>query len=345
MKNTCLGALLLTLSIFSSCQKDAATQTTPTNIPVSSVNLKSLASTATSKYKVSAPIVLNGVNNITISGDSINVNGGSTIGITIINCKNIHITKSKILNSTNRGIWVWGSTNVLIDSCYISNVSVGIYAHASQQVRVYSNQLLNMKGPAGSFIQFDNITGGYNRICYNNCEDVIGSGTNPNPNAGDGISLYQSNGASTDPIYVIGNSIRGGCTQTGSKGMAGIVAGDLGGSYQVITNNTLVNTGYVGIQMQGGSHISIVTNSIYSDRLPWSEVGLVSANYSGLPSSSNTITGNKVNWNSGYVSCGCNFHRDTAYKANNNPMPTGWKSNTVNAAITSSILPAALIKQ
>ena len=345
VKNVCFGAIVLTASLFASCQKDSTSGSSNSPAIPSNVKLTSLATTTTSKYKVSGPIYLNGVNNITINGDSINA--GSSIGITLINCKNIHITKSRIQNGTQRGIFVSACTNVLIDSCYISNVALGVYAHDSFQVRVLNNQLLNMKGPAGSFIQFDNISGGYNRICYNKCEDVVVNGSYPN--AGDGISLYKSNGSLTDQIMVLGNSIKGGCTNTGASGMAGIVAGDLGGSYQDIENNTLVNTGYVGLQMQGGSHITIKNNSIYSDRLPWSGLGLCSANYSGTPSNYNTITGNKVKWQSGYALCGCNFERDTVFKAgsgsNLNVMPTGWKANIVNASLTSSILPASLVSQ
>ena len=345
VKSICFGAFILTASLFASCQKDALNGNTSSEAVPTNIKLTSLAATQTSQYKLTAPIVLNGVSNITISGDSIN--GGSSVGITLINCKNIHITKSKIMNGTQRGIFVSSCTNVLIDSCFISNVAIGIYAHDSFQVRVMSNQLLDMKGPVGSFIQFDNITGGYNRICYNKCEDVIVNGSNPN--AGDGISLYKSNGSPTDQIMVLGNSIRGGCTNTGASGMAGIVAGDVGGSYQDIENNILVNTGYVGIQMQGGTNITIKNNQIYSDRLPWSGLGLCSANYSGLPSNNNTITGNKVKWNSGYALCGCNFERDTVYKAGSgsstNAVPTGWASNTVNAPLTSSILPTVLITQ
>jgi hypothetical protein len=78
--------------------------------------------------------------------------------------------------------------------------------------------------------------------------------------------------------------------------------------------------------------------------VPWSGLGLGSANYSGSPSNNNTITGNQINWHAGYLNM---KQRDTSYKAaNNNAMPTGWKSNTVKSTtITASILPAVIIKQ
>jgi len=229
---------------------------------------------------------------------------------------------------------------VLIDSCFISNVSAGVYAHRGSSVRVNYNQFFNMVGPfpSGNFVQFNNIIGSYNRISYNKCEDAPSTS-----GAGDGISLYQSSGLSTDQLYVVGNWIRGGGTNTGSSGMAGIVAGDVGGSWQNINGNILVNTGYVGIQQQGGSNISINNNSIYSANLPWSGAGLVSANYSGTPSTNNTIGNNKVNWYAGYYS----IQRDTVWKpgsgSNSNARPINWDTNIPNASINASILPTTII--
>lgn len=338
----CFALLLLSASVISSCQKDSSV-TPDANLTdnASTSNLTSLATTTTTKkYKLTAPIYLINASNITISGDSIN--GGLSIGITLINCTNIHITNSKIMNSpTQRGIWVSNCTNVLIDNCYISNVATGVYAHDSRQVRVLNNQFLNMRGLWGNFILFDNVSGGWNRICYNKCENVKGIA---NINIGDGINLYKCNGLATDQIFVLGNWIRGGGQTTGGSGMSGIVGGDLGGSYQDFEDNILVNTGYVGLQVQGGTHITVKNNKIYSDLLPWSGLGLGSANYSGSPSNSNTITGNKVNWKAGYLN---QKQRDTCYKAaNKNTMPTGWKSNTVKASdISASILPTTMIKQ
>ena len=318
------------------------------NLSKNSLKSSSANTTAstTTIYVATKPIVLSSASNVTISGDSIN--GKSLVCITLNNCTNIHITKCKIMNSTIRGILLNSCTNILIDSCFFTNVSVGVYAHLGTQIRILSNDFLNMRGPipAGNFVQFNNVTGSGNQINYNKCEDIIGAGTNPNPNGGDGISLYQSNGTAASPIQVYGNWIRGGGTNTGVLGMAGIVAGDVGGSYQDIENNILVNTGYVGIQAQGGTFITIMHNQIYSDQLPWSGVGLASANYSGVPSSNNTIAYNTVNWKAGYLSMG---QRDTTYKAGSgtsaNALPTGWSTNTVKATITPSILPVALIKE
>lgn len=296
-------------------------------------------------YVATKPINLNGAHDITISGDSIN--GKYSVCIQLTNCYNVHITKCKIMNSTQRGINLQNCTNVLVDSCFFTNVAVGVYAHFGNQIKVNYNEFLNMRGPlpAGNFVQFNNVNGPGSQINYNKGEnEITGTGNNPNPGGGDGLSLYQSNGTAASPIQVYGNWIRGGGTNTGSLGMSGIVAGDVGGSYQDIENNILVNTGYVGIQAQGGTNITIQYNKIYSDLVPWSGLGLGSANYSGTPSYNNTIAYNQVNWLAGYLNM---KRRDTNYKAgsglNSNAKPIGWNTNIVNASINASILPAQII--
>ena len=169
---TTIGIISVFLStlFISSCQKE---NTQTPNINAFNINNLSPLATAAKppKYKLTAPIYFINASNIVITGDSIN--GGSNVGITLINCANVHITKSKIMNApAQRGIWVSNCTNVLIDSCYISNVGTGVYAHDSRQVRVLSNQFLNMKATWGNFVEFDNVSGGYNRINYNKCENV-----------------------------------------------------------------------------------------------------------------------------------------------------------------------------
>ena len=300
-------------------------------------------------YVAKKPITLSSASNVTISGDSIN--GKRSVCITLNNCNNIHITKCKLMNSTTRGIFLNNCTNILIDSCFITNVAVGVYAHSGSGIRVVSNDFLNMRGPlpAGNFVQFNNVSGAGNQINYNKCEDIVGTGPNPYPQGGDGLSIFQSNGTAASPIQVYGNWIRGGGTNTGTQGMAGIVAGDVGGSYQDIENNILVNTGYVGIQQQGGSYMTITHNTIYSDLLPYSGLGLGSANYSGVPSVGSTIAYNTIEWKAGYALCGCNFERDTAYKpgsgVNSNARPIGWNTNIVKASLGPNILPVNLISE
>ncbi|HTD99611.1 MAG TPA: right-handed parallel beta-helix repeat-containing protein [Mucilaginibacter sp.] len=287
------------------------------------------------RYVATAPINLNGKSNMTIRGDSIN--GGTAMCLHLTNCSNIHITRCKFQNSKERGIRLDNCTNITIDSCYFTKVADGVYAFkCTGGIKVNYNQFLNMVGPVprGHAVQYNNCSGGGNTINYNQSEIVNGTGPNPNPEVGDIINLYQSNGIPTDPIRMYGNLLRGGGTATGSMGMAGIVAGDVGGSYQDIENNRLVNTGYVGIQIQGGTHITVKYNQIYSDLLPWSALGLGCANYSGAPCNNNTVAYNQVNWQAGYLNM---KRRDTCFKPGTGATlcarPTGWETNIVNAPL------------
>jgi len=296
-------------------------------------------------YTLVKPIYLIGQNNLTISGDSIN--GKSAACIALLNCSNIHITRCKLMNSSSQGIYLYNCTNVLIDSCFFNNVSAGVFVHIGSNIKVLNNEFLQMRGPfpAGNFVQFNGVTGGGNQINYNKCEDVLGAGTNPNPGAGDGLSLYQCNGIPTSPIQIIGNWIRGGGTNTGSMGMAGIVAGDGGNSsWQVIKNNILVNPGYAGIQVISGSNISVKYNQIYSAKFPWSGVGISSSNYTNTPASNDTIAYNTIYWLAGYLNMG---KRDTVWKPHVttilNPRPVGWDTNITNSPINGSILPLSII--
>jgi hypothetical protein len=230
-------------------------------------------------------------------------------------------------------------TNVLIDSCYISNVRAGVYAiSCTGQIRVQYNQMRNMQGPypAADFVQFNNVSGANNRIIGNKLENIQGQ-SNPE----DAINLYRSKGVPSDPILISGNLIRGGGPSlTGS----GITVADNGGSYETVQNNIVVNSGYGGINCAGGDHITIINNSIYSQSFSWSGFGLGSNNYTTTPTFNNTTTNNKVNWIAGHWG---GYRRDTVYRAgsgvNYNPMPTGWNANILAAPISASILPAVLI--
>ncbi|MDB5136828.1 MAG: hypothetical protein JWP37_3431 [Mucilaginibacter sp.] len=217
-------------------------------------------------------------------------------------------------------------TNILIDSNYIGNVATGVYAYQSQTIQVKSNQMKNMTGPLwrGQFVQFNSVTGGGNVVGYNKCENIQGES-----NCEDGISIYNSSGLSTDPINIIGNWLRGGGPSTTGSG---ITLGDQGGSYIVAQNNIIVNTGYIGMHVAGGTNIQMLNNTIYSGAFAWSHLGLGSGNYSGKVSSNITISGNKVNWNPINI-----------YYQAGSVMPTGWGTNVSNAAISASVLPTTLI--
>jgi len=297
----------------------------------------STSSTSTNfVYKASAPISLSNQSNITISGDSINVGNGGTVGIKLTNCTNVHITKCKVMNSTNDGIQLNNCTNVTIDTCFITNVRAGVNAMYSTTVKVNNNQFLNMNGPfpSGNFVQFNNVNGGGCQINYNKCEDVVGVAQHPQ----DGLSVYQSNGLPGDSIMVIGNYIRGGQVLHDSGGAAGIVLGDVGGSYQVARYNILVNPGSVGAQVQGGSHIKMDHNTIYSSPTTYSVVGIAYGNYSGASSSDVTMSYNSIRY---YQTSGAEL--DEWWDASTATQPQGWTTNILQANISASILPSVII--
>jgi len=285
-------------------------------------------------YKATSPISLSNQSNITISGDSIN--GGSSVGIRLSNCNNVHITKCLIQNTTNDGIQLSNCTNVIIDSCFITNVRAGVNAMQCKTVKVNSNQFLNMNGPfpSGNFVQLNNVSGGGIQVNYNHCEDIAGIAQHPQ----DGISIYQCDGLPGDSVQVIGNWIRGGQIQNDSGGGAGIVLGDVGGSYQVARNNIVINGGFVGMQVQGGTHIKMDHNTIYGISTPYSNCGLCYGNYSGASSSDIYMGYNKVKF---FQKSGAEM--DAWWDPSSAFQPDGWNTNILKANIDASILPSVII--
>lgn len=323
-------ALVLTSFFTTSCQKESATAP-DVNLQSKTITNASTASFAAVKslYVVTKPITLTGAKNITIRGDSIN--GGTVPCITLNNCTNIRITHCKLINSKTLGIYITGCTYIHIDSSFVGNVSTGVYAVNSKSIQVQYNQMKNMQGPfpRGAFVQFDNVSGGDNRVTGNKLENILGQ-SYPE----DAISMYKSNGLPTDNIYITNNWIIGGGP---SKSGGGIMLGDNGGSYQVAESNILVNPGQYGMAVSGGTHMQITGNEIYGKAQSFTNVGLYYWNQSGLPSSSITINNNKVNFTSG------TYGINNSYIGSGNATPTGWSTNIWNASINASMLPANII--
>jgi len=285
------------------------------------------------KYKISGPISLNGISNMTISCDSINCNNTNVIGIKLTNCHGIHITYCKIYNSRANGIYLYNCSNITIDTCYITKVSTGVNVSTSSRVIIEHNQMKNMMGPypSGQFVQFNKVSGASNKVTNNVFENTMGS-SDPE----DAISMFMTNGTAASPVMISGNWIRGGGpSATGG----GINLGDDGGSYQIAENNILVNPGQYGIAVSGGTNMEILNNKIYAVRSTFANVGISVWNqYTNISASSGiTVSGNNVNWtNSGGIS-------NPAWNNGNCGTVTGWSSNTWRANITSSILAATII--
>ena len=251
-------------------------------------------------YIRSRPIEYRNKNNVTIKNLSIDVAGESEICINLINCQNVHITRCRLINTASYAINLYNCRSITIDSCYISNVGFGVYAvNGCAKIKVNANQILNVNGINSSLlghaIQFNGVSGGGNQINNNRIENIAGQALHPH----DQINVYKSNGLPGDSIQVMGNWIRGGQQNLWpdkNSGAAGIVVGDVGGSYQVCRNNIVVNGGRIGIQAQGGRHIKVDHNKIYGAKLPITQVGLAWGNWSGLPTSDVVYACNKVKW-------------------------------------------------
>jgi hypothetical protein len=273
------------------------------------------------------PINVNGAHNFTISGKSII--GSSVPLITLVNCYDVHITRNKLGNSTAVGIYLINCRNITVDYNLISNVSTGVYVENSNGggINISHNEFKNMQGPMprGQFVQFNTVSGSRNSISYNKGENIFGR-SNPE----DGINLYRSNGTPSSPIAIVGNWIRGGGP---SKSGGGIMLGDNGGSYQVASNNILVNPGQYGMAIAGGDHIAIINNTVYGRAQYFTNVGIYIWGQSGQHCTNAVIRQNKVR----FINAG-NVENDN-WLGTGESLPEGWGSNTWGAHIDASVLP------
>ena len=338
MKYPILKIIIFIISIFSfaSCNNTGIIEPILTGIIPIAVNTNPKDSTTqhkdstiTTQYKASGPIVWDGINNKTISYLEIRNVAGHCIKLS--NCSNIIIQNCKLSHSTGEGVYLSNCTNVSVTNCFMDSVESGVVADVCSSIQVTHNHVKNVLGPMprGQMVQFGNVSGTNNNISYNDCENISGQ-SHPE----DVISLFESNGTTSDPIKVIGNWIRGGGPSTSG---GGIMTGDMGGSYVLVQDNILVNPGQYGITISSGHDITIKNNKIYSDKLPFSNIGLSAyKQYSTVDTYSNTILNNEVNFTNkdGVL--------NNMWNAGNCGPITGWSSNVYNSNLNSSILPASI---
>lgn len=297
------------------------------SIPVHSIT----ASLNSTFYTQSDVINLDGAHDITISGKTIA--GGSVPAITLSNCHDVHITQNSLTNSTEVGIHLYHCYNITVDYNYIANVSTGVYVDhpTGGGTVVNNNQMLNMQGPfpRGQFVQFNTVKGAGNQIKYNKLQNILGKSSSQ-----EAINLYMSNGTASSPIQVVGNWIKGGGPNSAS---GGIQLGDTGGSYEVASDNILVDPGQMGLSISGGDHISFINNTVYAKAQYFTNVGIVVWGQAGYAVTNATVSGNKVNFTNSV-----NVENDN-WIASGNPTPAGWGTNSWGANIGSSILPSNII--
>ena len=276
-------------------------------------------------------IRLTGAHDMIIKGK--NISGGPAPCIILNNCYNITIIHNKLSAPLQTGISLYNCYNIKIKYNQFANVSTGVYAENVPRGRIIvnNNQFLNMQGPypRGQCVQFNNVNGPGNEICFNKCENIAGK-SNPE----DAINLYKSNGTATKPIIVKGNRIRGGGP---SRSGGGIMLGDNGGSYQIALDNILVDPGQYGIAISGGDRNAVVGNSIYGRAQPFTNVGLYVAGYNGAKCTNSTVKLNRVNYYNN------NRKPNNSWTGPNTSKPTGWETNTWGAHIGPKILPKILI--
>lgn len=277
----------------------------------------------------------------------INASGTGKVGINIpANSHDIHIVSCMIENAQNGngGIFVGaGCYNITIDSNFIATSYRGVYLNKAGKtdgslvnIHVNNNRFLNIADATGhpngggSSIQFNNVNGGGLQMNYNKTLTTIISAE-----VGDVYNYYQTNGTSSSWAQCIGNQIQGGSTLTDGK--SGFILGDVGGSYQIGTDNIMVNSGAQGGQIQGGNNIVMRRNKAYGAKTSYTYEGFAYGNYSGSPSTNVTIDSNRANWtNKGGSRLDFWFDNSTVTK------PIGWDSNVSDNTLSTSLLPTPL---
>lgn len=195
-----------------------------------------------------------------------------------INIYNVYVT------GADRGIYFnncgsGGVANLTVKNCYSSNIGInGTHSNGS-----------------GSHIQFVGCSGSGIEVAYNNCFTDMSLSEAVRNGVGDIINFYKSNGTSASYILAHDNNVRGGSSNSG--GYAGLILGDVGGSYQNGYNNKFVKSGAEGAQIQGGTFITLNNNQMYSPIYSnYTFEGIGFANYSGQPCNNIAITNNKISW-------------------------------------------------
>ena len=286
-------------------------------------------STYSGTYTTSAPLVLNGKSNITISNLQITNPTGNCISLT--NCSNIIIENCKLGPSKGEGVSIGNSQNITVRNNSMESIRTGVYAGESTGIKVEYNDVKNVVGPMprGQMVQLDKVNGAGISISYNVCENIVGQSAPE-----DVVSMYLSSGTASDPIKVVGNWIRGGGP---SASGGGIMSGDAGGSYIIVENNILVNPGQYGLSISGGHDIVVRNNKVYSAQFAFTNIGIFAWNQYSSQSYSNTISNNQVNFKnkSGAL--------NNLWDAGNMGAITGWSTNAYNSNLTASVLPAVII--
>ncbi|WEK36373.1 MAG: T9SS type A sorting domain-containing protein [Candidatus Pseudobacter hemicellulosilyticus] len=236
------------------------------------------------------------LDDFTISGNrifnesSLNHSGNC---ITLMNCNNVRIENCVIGPSAGEGIRLINCTNVIITNCYFMDNRTGILVEGGTGIKILNNQFLNIHGPfpRGQCVQFLEVNGAGNEISDNVSEQVPGK-SSPE----DLINLYKSHGTPLSHILVNGNKFRGGGP---SQSGGGILAGDVGGDFQRLQNNILVDPGQYGIAIASGHYNYIMNNKVYGRQQSFTNTAYYAYNIyikDGYTCGDFTVEGNESNY-------------------------------------------------
>jgi hypothetical protein len=230
----------------------------------------------------SGPVTINGQSNVVLENLSISNPSGTCVRV--VGSSNVTLRNSSIGPCGDWGVFIDKSSGVTISGVTIQTGSGkgGIYGHSSSGIAVVGNKISSSgRNP----VQFDKVTGAGNRIEGN---------TITNNRAEDMISVYKSGGTSDSWLRITGNTIKDNTGQSSSG--SGIMLGDAGGGHVLVQSNKLSNPGQVGIGVAGGTNSRVLSNSVFSAQLPWSNVGIYVWNQSGGSCGAIEVRGNGVDW-------------------------------------------------
>lgn len=235
--------------------------------------------------------------------------GGSSSPVLTITGSYVTVNNLSFQNttSTNGDIYISSSNHdINIYNVYLTNALRGIYFYscgsggvANLTVKNSYSTNIGINGThangSGSTVQMNNCSGSGIEVAYNNFFTDMTLSEAVRNGVGDVINFYQCNGTSGSYILAHDNNVRGGSSNAG--GYAGLILGDVGGSYQNGYNNKFVKSGAEGCQIQGGTFITLNNNQMYSPIYTnYTFEGIGYANYSGQPCNNIAITNNKISW-------------------------------------------------
>ena len=291
------------------------------NNTIESGDIPSETSTNLGGLVASGPIVINGEQDVVISGRRISNPNGTCIQIKN-GASNIVIKDNEIGPCGEKGIDISGqSHHVSIAGNHIHDIQrEAVMSYESYHISVDSNEIVDVESgyemwtTSEGNLSFTNnyvknvtrreessnggnvavanfVRGGGVRINNNVAVNVEGES-----GAEDLVNIYRSHGNADDPIQIKNNIFVGGSPRASGTG---IILGDKGASYIIAEGNKLVNPGSSGIFISGGHHITAINNDIYSTKTPTSWLGIsVKDYYDSGTCSDIKVANNRMNWTS-----------------------------------------------